>query len=78
MKQMVDFNKQQIEILKQLSCNRQPREIVDEDDKLSNWLEGLGINEVAKRIFLAEGYTLEEVRIFLSLKISFFDNNYEL
>ncbi|CAG9856880.1 unnamed protein product [Phyllotreta striolata] len=36
-------------------------EIVEEDRRLANWLEGLGINEYDKRIFLAEGYTLEEV-----------------
>lgn len=59
---MNEFNRQLTEILKQVCCcHRQPREIAEEDEKLGSWLEGLGINETAKIIFLAEGYTLEEV-----------------
>lgn len=62
---MIEYNRQQTEILKQICCcQKNSREIVEEDEKLGSWLEGLGINESAKKIFLAEGYTLEEVSSF--------------
>lgn len=66
---MIEFNRQQTDILKQLVVsNRQPKETVEEDEKLSSWLEGLGINEAAKKIFVAEGYSLEEVSVFFKYR----------
>ncbi|KAG5875524.1 hypothetical protein JTB14_033890 [Gonioctena quinquepunctata] len=67
LKQLIESQRQQTETLKQLCCcNRQQQEAVEEDNCLSQWLEGLGIHESAKKIFLAEGYTLEQVLYHIS------------
>ncbi|XP_072394647.1 mitogen-activated protein kinase kinase kinase 15 isoform X1 [Diabrotica undecimpunctata] len=76
LKQLIETHRQEI-ALRQLCCHRcccQSRinnnndlqEIVEEDQRLANWLEGLGIHESAKRIFVSEGYTLEEVLYHIS------------
>ncbi|XP_018562538.1 mitogen-activated protein kinase kinase kinase 15 isoform X2 [Anoplophora glabripennis] len=67
LKLLIEEHRQQTESLKQICCcNRQQKEVLEEDIRLSNWLQGLGINEVAKKMFLAEGYTLEEVLYYIS------------
>ncbi|KAJ8919071.1 hypothetical protein NQ315_016978 [Exocentrus adspersus] len=67
LKQMMEQCRLQTEALKQIcSCHQRQKEPAEEDIRLSNWLQGLGINETAKRIFLAEGYTLEEVLYYIS------------
>ncbi|XP_074030538.1 apoptotic signal-regulating kinase 1 isoform X1 [Leptinotarsa decemlineata] len=71
LKQLIDGHRQQTETLAQLCGNhhqhpnRHQEEVVEEDDRLSKWLEGLDIHESATKIFLAEGYTLEEVLYYI-------------
>ncbi|CAH1106010.1 unnamed protein product [Psylliodes chrysocephalus] len=74
LKQLIESHRLELS-LRQLCCHRcchhnninnnNPQngslEEIVEDQRLSNWLEGLGIHESAKRMFLAEGYTLDEV-----------------
>lgn len=37
------------------------REEVQVDSRLANWIQGLGLHESAQKMFLAEGYTLDDV-----------------
>lgn len=37
------------------------KEETQSDSKLTSWLQGLGLHESSQRIFLAEGYTLDDV-----------------
>lgn len=42
------------------------KEEVQIDNRLANWISGLDLHESAQRIFLAEGYTLEEVLYYIT------------
>lgn len=64
LRQLIEEHRQQTEILKQICCcqrMQQQQEVVEECPFLANWLDGLGIHQSAKKMFLAEGYKLEEV-----------------
>ncbi|CAH0558775.1 unnamed protein product [Brassicogethes aeneus] len=51
-----------VETIKPLvTCPCRKKETMPEDPELANWLQILNINEAARRTFLLEGYTLEEV-----------------
>lgn len=61
-RQLIDNTQQQSEALRQLLSSKCPeKEEVQIDQRLALWLQGLGLHESAQKIFLNEGYTLDEV-----------------
>lgn len=42
------------------------KEEVQVDPRLAQWIQGLGLHETAQRIFLLEGFTLDEVLYHIS------------
>lgn len=62
LKQVIDNTQQSSQRLRQLlSCKCQDREEVEVDQRLAQWIQGLGLHESAQKLFLSEGFTLEEV-----------------
>lgn len=67
MKQLIDNTQHHSESLRQvLSCKCQEKEEIQVDPRLAHWIQGLGLNESAQKIFLAEGFTLDEVLYHIS------------
>lgn len=59
---MIEITRQGNQHLQQLLTNsKQEKEEIQVDPKLATWLQGLGLNESAQKILLAEGYTLDDV-----------------
>lgn len=61
-RQLIDHTQQQSEALREiLSSKYHEREEVHVDQRLAMWLQGLGLHESTQKIFLSEGFTLDEV-----------------
>lgn len=62
MRELIDITQQQTHNIQQILRNfKLDKEEVQIDQRLADWIKGLGLHESAQRIFLAEGYTLEDV-----------------
>lgn len=62
-RQLIDNTQQQSEALKQILSTKHfvEKEEIQIDQRLALWLQGLGLHESAQKIFLNEGFTLDEV-----------------
>lgn len=66
-KQIIEDRKNQAAILRDaLVCSRCHEDELPSDPCLNNWLQGLGVSEGAIKRVLAEGYTLEDVRYYVT------------
>lgn len=62
MSEVIDLMRQGTQGFQQiLSSVKLVKEETTTDPKLVSWLQGLGLHESSQKIFLAEGYTLDDV-----------------
>lgn len=62
MRQLIEHTQQQSDGLRHiLSANKKSEEEIQIDQRLAIWLQNLSLHETAQKIFLNEGFTLDEV-----------------